>query len=770
MNHEKILYLYSRALEDANFDAIHDIMQQVADDPHLFARLLELEAAYQIDLHVPLVMEAPPMIDTVHRSNGHYAIPQRKIGITNVVLRVAVLVLVIGAIVLIAQRSDSTDPNNQQPKPQATLQLGDGPVIGPDNADQLVQVRQFGAGSMRGALWSPDGSTIAIYGYGIWLYDAATLEQTEYFDTDSVIYTAVYSTDGQRIVTGNGDGTVRVFDSATGAEQLRIETHDTIASYIAISPDGQYIASAGSATAPIIVWDAVTGRATLRLYGQQTQIYMLKFSPDSQYLAASGVGTGERWPGAESMSMIRFWHIPDGEPSVKLIGELDAQPESELNASRYDITSFDFSPDGRHIIAAMNNATLLYWYVSMEATSDVIQRPAQTWSMTNVEAGTPPSWPGTATDVVYIGDTEWITIDRDRVVRVWHDEEMGGFVSLPEDPMSYTTTIDFNPVSQRLLVASMRGEVLLVDAADLDNPVLTDTLVHPSSDYSDLATTDTDLVIGATWTQNRIDAWNPDTAEMEASVAIPATDSIRAIAIHPVSGLTAVIDGHRLLLWHPGESNELEEAAALGFENTMMSAIGMDNHLLVYKPYTSEGQNTELWDLSTDPPVREAAIHLLQNPILYGSFDAELGPTGDLAAIIMLDRNIRLWNIAQNQELPALSSFSDYVVNAVFNADGSLLAAIDSAGMLIVWDTSTWNEVFYTPDADGYRLTFSPDGRLLLAGGDSGIRVWNMATQTQIAHIEDMPGAVYDIAFNPDGTWIATTGDDGLIRIWAAAP
>ena len=77
--------------------------------------------------------------------------------------------------------------------------------------------------------------------------------------TDIVVSVAL-SSDGQRIVSGSNDKTVRIWDASTGREiGAPLTGHINGVVSVAFSPDGRQIVS-GSSDTTIRLWDAATGQ------------------------------------------------------------------------------------------------------------------------------------------------------------------------------------------------------------------------------------------------------------------------------------------------------------------------------------------------------------------------------------------------------------------------------------------------------------------------------------------------------------------------------
>ena len=68
-----------------------------------------------------------------------------------------------------------------------------------------------------------------------------------------------------------------------------------------------------------------------------------------------------------------------------------------------------------------------------------------------------------------------------------------------------------------------------------------------------------------------------------------------------------------------------------------------------------------------------------------------------------------------------------------------------------------------------YNVTFSPDGtRLATTGQDTTVKIWDRVTGAEILTLEGHQDQVFGLDYSPDGTRLATTGYDGDVIIWDA--
>src|SRR5262249_34636005 len=111
--------------------------------------------------------------------------------------------------------------------------------------------------------------------------------------------------------------------------------------------------------------------------------------------------------------------------------------------------------------------------------------------------------------------------------------------------------------------------------------------------------------------------------------------------------------------------------------------------------------------------------------------------------------------------ISTLEGHTKGVNHLAFSPDGKRLATASLDGTCKVWDTDTWKEVGSLPANDGKTfaaVAWSRDGKLLAAGDDEEVIVWNAESYKKL-HTLPTPGKGM-VAFTPDGHTLLTARAD----------
>ena len=115
--------------------------------------------------------------------------------------------------------------------------------------------------------------------------------------------------------------------------------------------------------------------------------------------------------------------------------------------------------------------------------------------------------------------------------------------------------------------------------------------------------------------------------------------------------------------------------------------------------------------------------------------------------------------------------------------DGQTVATSSHGGAVRVWNAANGQDIhnfYYVPNTPLRAASFAPNSNMLAIGGDDGlVRLWNGLTCQQVAATNagqtcvDMPQqlhvsqqAVRALAWSPNGKYLATGSDDGVLTLW----
>lgn len=198
-----------------------------------------------------------------------------------------------------------------------------------------------------------------------------------------------FAPDGARLASAGFDGTVKLWDIASGTCLQTVSEHSSAVLRVAWSPDGRLLASC-SFDHTIWLWDVANGvRSHAILHGHASVIYGLAFAPDSRtLLSGSDDGTIRVWDvghgqvlrsmgGYVSMLLAIDWS-PDGaqlasggaDAVVTLWRQASATPPNILRGHRWIVQGVAWHPDGQLLASGGYDNSVSLWDTTMGTRLD----------------------------------------------------------------------------------------------------------------------------------------------------------------------------------------------------------------------------------------------------------------------------------------------------------------------------------------------------------------------------------------------------------------
>ncbi|KAK4077003.1 uncharacterized protein Triagg1_3970 [Trichoderma aggressivum f. europaeum] len=210
----------------------------------------------------------------------------------------------------------------------------------------------------------------------------------------NMICSIVFTHDSMLVISGSADGSVRVWDRATGDCQQTLQGHTTLVHALASSHDSKLIVS-GSNDKTIKIWESATGNCRRTLQGHDGCVYRVVFSHDSR-LIASGAFDGhvKIWNRAtgECLRTLRGWQeeevlalafshdstrIASGAnmDTIKIWDVTTGQCQLRMRSHDIDVDSVAFSPDSKMLVSRSSMNVIHVWDTTTGECVRVLKGP-----------------------------------------------------------------------------------------------------------------------------------------------------------------------------------------------------------------------------------------------------------------------------------------------------------------------------------------------------------------------------------------------------------
>ncbi|WOD41899.1 hypothetical protein [Nodosilinea sp. E11] len=582
--------------------------------------------------------------------------------------------------------------------------------------------------------------------------------QAHYVAGHREVTSVAISADGQTLVSGSEDGTVRLWDHEGNPIGEPIQGHTAAVTSVAASVDGQTIASS-SEDRTVRLWDHEGNPIGRPMWGHVDVVTSVAISADGQTLVS----------GSED-GTVRLWDHegnPIGEP---IRGHTDA------------VTSVAMSADGQTLVSGSWDGTILWWDRGGNpigrslrghtegVTAVALSVDGQTmisggwngtvrlWDRQGNLMGKPlQGHTGTVTSVAISADGQtMISSSEDETLRLWNHQ--GNPIGEPLENMFGFESVAMSANGQTLVSGSWNGIVQLWNRQG--NPLVKPLQGHTASVASVAISADGQTLISSSWDRT-VRLWD----RQGNSIGEPFlghTDAVYSVAVS-ADGQT-LISGSRdgtVRLWDR-QGNPIGEPFQ-GHTNGVNSvAISVDGQTIASG---SSDETLRLWDRQGNPIGKPFQGH---TDLV---FSVAMSADGQTLVSGSWDGTVRLWDRQGNPIGRPFQGHTGRVFSVAMSADGQTLVSGSEDGTVRLWDRqgNPIGKPFQGHVAEVHSVAISTDGQTLVSGSRDGtVRLWDRQGNPIGEPFQGHRffNTIYSVAISSDGQTLVSGSSDKTVRIW----
>ena len=583
----------------------------------------------------------------------------------------------------------------------------------------------------------------------------------------SDVNSVAYSPDGQLLVSGSNDRTIKLWRrDGVFIKSLAIpydsngQLSDVLS--VAISPDGtliaagveQYNATSQTEFGAAQIWRISDGLLVQNFTGYGAAVTSIAFSPDGQYLAtgsktglvkvwrlANGAAVSSRSDHTQRVNEVAFsrdglWLASGSDDgTAKLYRTSDWGLARTLTGHTNNVLSVAFAPNSATLATGSWDQTVRLWRVTDGSLA------------LSLAHGSGVHTVAFAPDGNTLASAGW-----DHSIKLWNPKR--GF--LLDTLLGHTApvlSLAFTPDSQTLASGSWYPEFAIRLWGPSRGAKLPRVTNHSSDIRELIFTPDFQLISGGDTTAR---FWEESHGGFLG--AINSASSVTTMARSPDGQLIALPgDNHTVKIYQTSDRTLVRTLIGHTDDITGL-AFSHDGTLLASGAFfNGSNDRIKLWSVSNWTVVRE-----LSGPSLFGPFDAINFSANDSLLSATCEGTPAVWRVSDGTFIRTFPCCG----LTRFSPDGALL--VDLSDPVRVYRTSDWMLVAALSNQN-QAAAFTPDGHYLAAAGRSQIQFWRVSDWTlQLFYDQELGYAgqgVSSLAFSHDGERFAYGRADAVVVV-----